>query len=249
MIMIAYYVITAFLARPAGLELRPGEGAAAEDLSSTSWSCSPCSSGSCGGNERSPHEKRTLWPRSSSRPPSSAWSCGAACRSYRHRHFGIPVVKGPGVTPVLRLSDFSPGLKGTPGDTNVFVLEGREPGGKALLMGDTHANEPAGMLAAVIFIENAVVEKGHPLRHSLLQQQRQPQHPARRRLSALFRRPHGLGRNAASASATATPRRSTNGPTPTSTSTTPNASSSPTSTSATPTGPGPAGPTARSWSG
>ena len=78
----------------------------------------------------------------------------------RHRHFGIPVVKGPGVTAVLRLSEFSPGLKGTPGDTNVFVLQGREPGGKALLMGDTHANEPEGMLAALIFIENAVVEKG-----------------------------------------------------------------------------------------
>ena len=78
----------------------------------------------------------------------------------RHRHFEIPVVKGPGVTAVLKLSEFSPGLKGTPGDTNVYVLQGREPGGKALLMGDTHANEPEGMLAAIIFIENAVVEKG-----------------------------------------------------------------------------------------
>jgi predicted deacylase len=78
----------------------------------------------------------------------------------RHRHFAVPVVKGPGVTAVLRLSDFSPGLKGTFADTNIYVLEGREPGGKALLMGDTHSNEPEGMLATVIFIENAVVEKG-----------------------------------------------------------------------------------------
>jgi predicted deacylase len=78
----------------------------------------------------------------------------------RHRHFDIPVVKGPGVTAVLRLSEFSPRLKGTPGDTNVYVLQGREPGGKALIMGDTHSNEPEGMLSAVIFIENAVVEKG-----------------------------------------------------------------------------------------
>jgi len=79
---------------------------------------------------------------------------------YRHRHRGVPVVKGPGVTAVLRLSEFSPGLKGTAGDTFVFVLQGKAPGGKALLMGNTHANEPEGMLAALIFIENAVVEKG-----------------------------------------------------------------------------------------
>ncbi len=79
---------------------------------------------------------------------------------YRHRHFDVPVIKGPGVTSVLRLSDFSPGLEGTTGDTSVFVLEGREPGGKALLIANTHANEPEGMLAALIVIEHAVVDKG-----------------------------------------------------------------------------------------
>jgi len=79
---------------------------------------------------------------------------------YRHRRFGVPIVKGPGVTDVRRLSDFSPGLKGTPADTWVFVLQGREPGGKALIMGNTHSNEPEGMLAALIVIENAVVENG-----------------------------------------------------------------------------------------
>jgi predicted deacylase len=79
---------------------------------------------------------------------------------YRHRHHGVPIVKGPGVTDVLPLSAFSPGLKGTAGDTSVFVLRGRESGGKALIMGNTHSNEPEGMLAALIVIENAVVEKG-----------------------------------------------------------------------------------------
>jgi predicted deacylase len=78
----------------------------------------------------------------------------------RHRRTDVPVVKGPGVTAVLRLSEFSPGLKGTAADTNIYVLEGKEPGGKALLMGDTHSNEPEGMLSALIYIENAVVEKG-----------------------------------------------------------------------------------------
>ena len=78
----------------------------------------------------------------------------------RHRGFEVPVVKGPGVTAVHRLSEFSPGLKGTAADTNVYVLEGQQPGGKALLIGNTHANEPEGMLSAIIYIENAVVEKG-----------------------------------------------------------------------------------------
>jgi len=79
---------------------------------------------------------------------------------YKHRHFRVPVVAGPGVTKVLKLSDFVPRLKGSKADADVFVLEGREPGGKALFLANTHANEPAGLLACVILVENAVVEKG-----------------------------------------------------------------------------------------
>jgi len=81
-------------------------------------------------------------------------------RLYRHRHYDVPLVAGPGVTRVARLSDFGPGLKGTMADTWVYFLEGKEPGGKALLMSNTHANEPEGLMAAVIVIENAVVEQG-----------------------------------------------------------------------------------------
>ena len=78
----------------------------------------------------------------------------------RHRRFDVPVVAGPGVTKVGRLSDYGPGLKGTMADTPVYFLEGREPGGKALVIADTHANEPAGLLAALLMIENGLVEKG-----------------------------------------------------------------------------------------
>ena len=78
----------------------------------------------------------------------------------RHRRHDVPVVKGPGVTAVKRLSEYSPGLAGTAGDTFVFVLEGKAPGGKALIMGNTHSNEPEGMLSALVIIERAVVEKG-----------------------------------------------------------------------------------------
>jgi hypothetical protein len=79
---------------------------------------------------------------------------------YEQRHFRVPVVAGPGVTKVIKLSHFLPNLQGTAADTDVFYLEGQEPGGKVLVMADTHANEPEGLLAALIIIENAVMEKG-----------------------------------------------------------------------------------------
>lgn len=79
---------------------------------------------------------------------------------YEHRHYQVPVVAGPGVTKVVKLGEFAPGLKGSMADTDVFVLEGARPGGKALLLANTHANEPAGLLTAVLMIENAVVEQG-----------------------------------------------------------------------------------------
>ncbi len=79
---------------------------------------------------------------------------------YGHRHHKMPIVAGPGVTNVFRLSDYSPGLKGTVADTDVFFLEGKEKGGTALIMANTHSNEPAALLTALIFLENAVLDQG-----------------------------------------------------------------------------------------
>lgn len=79
---------------------------------------------------------------------------------YRHRHYMMPMVAGPGVTKVAKLGEYSEGLKGTIADTTVFFLEGKEKGGKVLILSNTHSNEPAALLAALIFLENAVVEKG-----------------------------------------------------------------------------------------
>lgn len=72
----------------------------------------------------------------------------------------MPIVAGPGVTKVTKLSDYSKGLKGTMADTNVFFLEGEEEGGKMLIIANTHSNEPAAILTALIFLENAVVDRG-----------------------------------------------------------------------------------------
>jgi len=84
----------------------------------------------------------------------------AGIQLYKHRHYRMPIVAGPGVTKVSKLSDYSMGLKGTVADTNVFFLEGKEEGGKIFIMANTHSNEPAAILTALIFVENAVVDKG-----------------------------------------------------------------------------------------
>lgn len=70
------------------------------------------------------------------------------------------IVRGPGVTKVSALSDYFTELKGKYGDSPVYFLEGKEPGGTIFILGGTHPNEPASMLTAVLWIENAIVEKG-----------------------------------------------------------------------------------------
>ncbi len=79
---------------------------------------------------------------------------------YQHRHYQLPIVAGPGVTKVTYLSDYCSSLKGTMADTRVFFLEGKEEGGKILVFANTHSNEPAAILSALVFIENALVDKG-----------------------------------------------------------------------------------------
>ncbi|MEA2005872.1 MAG: succinylglutamate desuccinylase [Acidobacteriota bacterium] len=79
---------------------------------------------------------------------------------YSHRHYMTTIIAGPGVTKVTKLSEFFKGLKGTNADTNVFFLEGKEKGGKILIIANTHSNEPAAILTALVFLENAIVDKG-----------------------------------------------------------------------------------------
>ncbi len=70
------------------------------------------------------------------------------------------IVPGPGVSRVAALSASFAALEGTPGDTAVYVLEGRDPGGTVLVLGGTHGDEPAGYIAAVVLVERARVERG-----------------------------------------------------------------------------------------
>jgi len=79
---------------------------------------------------------------------------------YHSRHLAEPVVLSEGVTDVKKLSDYFPGIKGSANDCNVYILDGKEPGATMFVMGGSHPEEPAGRLAAWLFAENAVMEKG-----------------------------------------------------------------------------------------
>ena len=59
-----------------------------------------------------------------------------------------------------RLSEYFDGIAGTPADTDIYIQEGTEPGGTMLILGGTHANEPAGVVAAVVLLERAAVTRG-----------------------------------------------------------------------------------------
>lgn len=67
---------------------------------------------------------------------------------------------GYGVDDIKWLSDYFQPLHNTEGDSKVYVLRGEEPSGKALILGGTHPNEVAGILAAVLLVERAEVSFG-----------------------------------------------------------------------------------------
>jgi hypothetical protein len=71
-----------------------------------------------------------------------------------------PIIAGPGVTSQRMLGEIEPSLAGGPGDTPVFELKGEKEGGTFLILGGTHPQEIAGMLAAILMVENARVRAG-----------------------------------------------------------------------------------------
>ena len=80
--------------------------------------------------------------------------------SFMNMHIEEPIVKGPGVTDIKLLSDFYPELRDTAGDTKIYILKGAKPGGSMLVLGGTHPNEPSSLVSAIMFIENAKLDKG-----------------------------------------------------------------------------------------
>ncbi|MDP2361205.1 MAG: succinylglutamate desuccinylase/aspartoacylase family protein [bacterium] len=86
-----------------------------------------------------------------------AWAAG---RDFLAQRRVEPLFPGPGLAGQHRLADWHPALAGTRGDTELFRFAGAVPGGRVLVLGGSHPNEPAGHLAAVLLVENLQVEQG-----------------------------------------------------------------------------------------
>ncbi len=70
------------------------------------------------------------------------------------------IIPGDGVSKKGLLSHYFSDLKGSRGDSEVYILDSKMPGGTALILGGTHPNEPAGFIAAIGLIENIKVTQG-----------------------------------------------------------------------------------------
>ncbi|MCR4403472.1 MAG: succinylglutamate desuccinylase/aspartoacylase family protein [Firmicutes bacterium] len=85
----------------------------------------------------------------------------SAGRDFRTlRSYKETVVVSDAFTRRFMLSDYLSSLKGTWGDTPVYVFDSGVPGGSMLVLGGTHPYEPASTLATYIMMENIKVEKG-----------------------------------------------------------------------------------------
>ncbi|MBM3298259.1 MAG: succinylglutamate desuccinylase, partial [Candidatus Aminicenantes bacterium] len=71
-----------------------------------------------------------------------------------------PVYPSPALSEHKRLSDYFQGLRGTAGDTDVYVFNGAASGGTLLVLGGAHANEPGGHITAVVLAENIAPVRG-----------------------------------------------------------------------------------------
>ncbi len=75
-------------------------------------------------------------------------------------HEPQPLYPSQALTKTERLSKYNPNLENTNGDTEIYFFDSGKPGGKLLVLGGTHPNEPAGFLAAYLMLENIEVEAG-----------------------------------------------------------------------------------------
>jgi len=71
-----------------------------------------------------------------------------------------PLVPAPGCSQRRLLSEWHPPLAQTRGEAAIYRFTGKRPGGRVLVMGGSHPNEPAGYLATVLLVENLQVEAG-----------------------------------------------------------------------------------------
>ena len=83
-----------------------------------------------------------------------------ASMDFLSMHKNEEIAHNPSITEIKMLSQYSPRLKGTSLDTEVYFFDSGIEGGTFLILGGTHPNETAGLVAATALIENISVEEG-----------------------------------------------------------------------------------------
>jgi len=83
-----------------------------------------------------------------------------ASKDFRKMHRPEALFPSEGLSDKRMLSDYFEGIKGTHGDTEVFIFDSGKPGATVFLAGGTHPNEPAGFMASVVLLENLIPETG-----------------------------------------------------------------------------------------
>jgi len=86
--------------------------------------------------------------------------CIITGREFLSQHTKEQICPSEGLTLKRSLSFFSPDLKNTAGDTEVYIFQGEKKGGHILILGGTHPNEPAGFITAVLLVENMGIKQG-----------------------------------------------------------------------------------------
>jgi len=79
---------------------------------------------------------------------------------FHKMHVQEPLFPSEGLSSKGMLSDYFTGIRGTNGDTEVYIFDSGKPGATVFLAGGTHPNEPAGFIAIVVVLENLIPEKG-----------------------------------------------------------------------------------------
>ncbi|MEN8194556.1 MAG: succinylglutamate desuccinylase/aspartoacylase family protein [Bacteroidota bacterium] len=83
-----------------------------------------------------------------------------SAKEFLNQHEALPLYPSEGLTKIEKLSKYNPNLEGSNGDTDIYIFEGERSGGKTLILGGTHPNEPAGFLAAYVILENVKITDG-----------------------------------------------------------------------------------------
>lgn len=86
--------------------------------------------------------------------------CFLSALKFRNMHQKEVISPSSGLSTRKTLSSYFPALKNTGGNSDVFIFQGKDEGGALLILGGTHANEPAGFTTAVVLTENIQVTKG-----------------------------------------------------------------------------------------